>query len=76
MMILAETETNSLTKGGEVGGMAIVAAMDGGAESAAVGTACAITAVVSDNHEMVRSNTLYLLDLAPWKRTEHVHAPF
>jgi hypothetical protein len=56
--------------------MVIIAAMDGGAESAAVGAACALAAVVGNNDEMVRSKALHLLDFAAWKRTEHVHAPF
>jgi hypothetical protein len=56
--------------------MAIIAAMDGGAEGAAVGAACALAAVVGNNSEMVRSKALHLLDFAARKRTEHVHAPF
>jgi hypothetical protein len=56
--------------------MAIIAAMDGGAESAAVWAACALAAMVGNNNEMVRSKALHLLDFAAWKRTEHVHAPF
>ena len=55
--------------------MAVLAAMDGGAESAAVRTTSTFAAVLGDNDEMVRSNALDLLDLAAWKRTEHVHAP-
>ncbi len=72
----AQTQTDSLPKAGEVGRMAIIAAMDGGAESAAVGAACALAAVVGNNNEMVRSKALHLLNLTAWKRTEHVHAPF
>ncbi len=56
--------------------MAVVTAMDGGAESAAVRTTCTFAAVLGDNDESIRSDALHLLDLATWKRTEHVHAPF
>jgi hypothetical protein len=56
--------------------MAVVAAMDGGAESVAVRTTGAFAAVMGDDDEMVRSDALHLLNLAAWKRTEHVHAPF